>query len=82
MKLSADGTVAGTFKVGDGPLSAAYAGGLVYVVNNGGNSVSMLRAGDGASAGTFAVERSPVGLAVTGSVVWVTNSGSGSVSKR
>lgn len=46
MKLSIDGMLTGTYKVGDGPLSAVFSDGVVYVVNNGGDSVTKLSALD------------------------------------
>jgi YVTN family beta-propeller protein len=82
MKLTTGGVVTGTFKAGDGPVSAVFSEGVVYVVNNGGDSVTKLNASDGANLGSISVGRSPIGVAVSGSSVWVTNSGSNSVSKR
>lgn len=57
---------AGTYKVGDGPLSAVFSEGVIYVVNNGGDSVTKLNALDGTSLGSISVGRGPVGLAVSG----------------
>ena len=54
----------------------------VYVVNNGGDSVTKLSATDGTNLGSISVGRSPIGIAVSGSNVWVTNSGSNTVTKR
>ena len=82
IKLSADGVVIGTYKTGDGPVSAVFSAGVVYVVNNGGDSVTKLNASDGANLGSLSVGRSPIGVAVSGSNVWVANSGSNTVSKR
>ena len=82
MKLSTDGMLASTYKTGDGPVSAVFSQGVVYIVNNGGDSVTKLSASDGANLGTLAVGRGPIGVAVSGTNVWVTNSGGNSVSKR
>jgi DNA-binding beta-propeller fold protein YncE len=54
----------------------------VYVVNNGGDSVTKLSAADGSNLGSIATGRGPIGVAVAGSNVWVTNSGGNSVTKR
>jgi YVTN family beta-propeller protein len=82
MKLSTDGMVTGTYKAGDGPVSVSFSKGVVYVVNNGGDSVTKLNAADGASLGSISVGRGPIGIAVSGSNVWVTNSGGNTVTKR
>jgi DNA-binding beta-propeller fold protein YncE len=74
--------VTGTYKSGDGPVSAVFNQGIVYIVNNGGDSVTKLNASDGANLGSLAVGRGPVGIAVSGASVWVTNSGSNTVTKR
>jgi DNA-binding beta-propeller fold protein YncE len=74
--------LAGTYKVGDGPLSAVFSEGVIYVVNNGGDSITKLSALDGTNLGSISVGRGPVGLAVSGKNVWVTNSGGNSVTKR
>jgi hypothetical protein len=74
--------VAGTYKTGDGPLSAVFSQGTVYVVNNGGDTVTKLNAGDGTNLGSLSVGRGPIGLAVSGSTLWITNSGGNTVTKR
>ena len=52
------------------------------MVNNGGDSVTGLRASNGRTLGTYAVGRSPFGVALVGSNVWVTNFGSNTVTKQ
>jgi len=74
--------VSGTFKTGDGPVSTVFSKGVIYVVNNGGDTVTKLNATDGTSLGSISVGRSPIGVAVFGSNVWVTNSGGNTVTKR
>jgi YVTN family beta-propeller protein len=82
MRLTATGALSGTYKAGDGPLAAVCSDGVVYVVNNGGDSVTKLNATDGTNLGSITVGRSPIGIAISGSNVWVTNSGSNTVTKR
>jgi DNA-binding beta-propeller fold protein YncE len=80
--LTVEGVVSATYKTGDGPVSAVFSKGIVYVVNNGGDSVTRLNAMDGANLGSLSVGRGPIGVAISGSTVWVTNSGSNTVTRR
>ena len=53
----------------------------MWVVNNGSNTVTKLRANDGANLGDFAVGVSPWGVAFDGANIWVSNTGSNSVTE-
>jgi DNA-binding beta-propeller fold protein YncE len=70
--------------VGYSPITAAFDGVNVWVVNGGDGatgSVSKLRAGDGKVLGTFTVGNSPTGIAFDGANMWIANRGDGTVSK-
>jgi sugar lactone lactonase YvrE len=79
-----DGKVVGTFTVGVNPITSAFDGANVWVVNGGGNgtgNVTKLRASDGTVLGTFNVGLAPIGIVFDGANIWVANNGSDSVSK-
>ena len=81
-KLSADGAVLGTFSVGNSPTDVACdtARGVVWVSNNGDDSVTQLDSVSGDVLGTFPVGQAPRGLAVNAQGhVLVTNSGDNTV---
>jgi DNA-binding beta-propeller fold protein YncE len=73
-----------TFSVGANPIGIAFDGTNIWVTNNGGASVTKLRASDGAcvSPCTIPVGLNPSGLAFDGTHIWVANTGSNTVSKR
>jgi DNA-binding beta-propeller fold protein YncE len=60
-----DGTVLGTFKVGNTPVGVAFDGVNVWV-SNGGGTVTKLRASDGKVIGTFPVGNNPHGAVFGG----------------
>ena len=70
-----------TFGVGANPRGVAFDGANIWVVNNGSNDVTKLRANDGAVLGTFGVGTQPVRAAFDGANVWVTNNVDNTVSK-
>src|ERR1700680_3924501 len=67
--------------VGTTPWGVAFDGANVWVVNNGSNTVSELRASDGSTLGTFPVGTSPEGMAFDGANIWVANFHSNNVTK-
>ena len=71
----------GTFDVGVKPYGSACFGTNVWIANDGGDSVTELRASDGSVIRTFAVGFSPESFAFDGTNVWVTNNRSKSVTK-
>jgi YVTN family beta-propeller protein len=81
MKLAVDGTVVSNVEVGDGPPGITFAGGYLWVANNGSNSVSKLEPGAGTLVGTFAVSRGPFGVVFDGTNIWVASMAAGTVSK-
>jgi serine/threonine-protein kinase len=81
MKLAVNGTVVGNVGVGDGPAGMTYAGGYLWVANNGSNTVSKLEPSAGSVVGTFAVGRGPFGVVFDGNNIWVASMGAGTVSK-
>jgi DNA-binding beta-propeller fold protein YncE len=77
---ASDGNVLGTFSVGGVPVSLAFDGVNMWVVNNGSGTVSKLRASDGANLGTFHTGGSlPTAIAFDGQHIWVANSGTSPV---
>ena len=73
-------TVVGTVDVGDGPLGIAIADGYAYVVNEGGNSVSVIRLLYQSVVDVIDVGEGPYGVAISNEYAYVTNSNSDSVS--
>jgi len=69
------------FPVGSEPFGVAFDGANIWVANEGGNSVTKLRANDGTNLGTFAVGTEPFGLAFDGANIWVANGISNTVTK-
>ena len=59
--------IVGTFAVGASPCALAHDGANIWVVNQGGNSVTKLRSSDGTKLATIAVGYSPVAIAYDGS---------------
>ena len=72
-----------TFRVGTGPLAAAFDGANMWVANAGSYNVTKLRASDGTVLGTFAVVpySYPDGVAFDGANIWVTNHNSDNVTQ-
>jgi hypothetical protein len=66
------------FPVGAAPLSAAFDGANIWVVNESG-SVTKLQAATGANLGTFALGGSPVGIAFDGANIWVSSENSNTI---
>jgi DNA-binding beta-propeller fold protein YncE len=63
------------------PVGLVSDGTNIWVSNNGGNSVTKIRASDGTNQGTLPVGSQPSGLAFDGTHVWVVNTGSNTVTK-
>jgi YVTN family beta-propeller protein len=80
-KLATDGSVLGTYAVGDGPAGVTYAGSYIWVANNGSNTVSKVQVSDGALVKNFSVGRGPYGVVYDGANLWVASSSTGQVSK-
>jgi sugar lactone lactonase YvrE len=74
VRLRQDGSNAGTFAVGRGPLGIAYDGANIWVANNADGTVTKLRASDGATLGTFTVPGgTPYAIAFDGVNIYVTS---------
>src|SRR5450432_482166 len=69
------------FPVGFEPTGLAFDGTNIWVVNQGDNTVSKLRAIDGANQGTFAVGGVPLQAAYDGINIWITNWASDTVTE-
>jgi YVTN family beta-propeller protein len=67
--------------VGDGPAGLSFAGGYLWVANNGSNTVSKLEPGAAVVVATFAVGRGPFGVVFDGANIWAASAGAGTVSK-
>ncbi|MFC1957399.1 hypothetical protein ACFLX0_01075 [Chloroflexota bacterium] len=76
-----DGTVLGTYAVGENPYDLLFDGENIWVACYGNDSVTKLRASDGGILGTFAVGKRPVALAYDGENIWVANFGDNNVMK-
>lgn len=76
-----DGTLLGTYTVGNFPTDVAFDGRNIWVSNWNGGSVTKLRASDGVVLGTFAAGSRPEAVAFDGENIWVANWGDGSVTK-
>jgi hypothetical protein len=70
-----------SFPAGNFPAGLAFDGENMWVVNNGDDTVTKLRASDGAILGTFPVGSKPSDAVFDGANLWVTNSQSASVTK-
>ena len=71
---SADGTVLGSFPVGDGPNGIAFDGTNIWVANFFSDDVTKLT-NKGIVLGTFPVGDGPAGVLYDGTNIWVANSG-------
>jgi hypothetical protein len=76
-----DGTILGTFSVGQNPFGMVFDGANVWAANVGDNTVTKLRASDGANLGTFGVGPQPIGLTFDGANIWVANGGANYVTE-
>jgi outer membrane lipoprotein-sorting protein len=79
--LAADGSLVGTYDVGDIPREVVCDGDNIYVANRNSNSVTKLRASDGFNLGNFPAGYMPWGLAFDGANLWVTNIGASTLTK-
>jgi DNA-binding beta-propeller fold protein YncE len=82
MKIRNDGTVLGTFAVGNVPRSIAFDGVNVWISNAYSGDVTKLRVSDGAFLGTYSVGSFPEKIAFDGANIWIANGGSNNVIKR
>ncbi len=80
-EIDASGSVLGSVPVGTNPIALAPAGGALWVVNAGDDSVSEVDPSTHAVRQQVAVGHDPRALAVTGDDVWVTNFADGTVSR-
>ena len=69
--VAATGGLVGTYAVGSGPMSVAFDGAYIWVVNNGSSNVTKLVAATGALVGTYAVATGPYAVAFDGANIWV-----------
>jgi len=81
MELAVNGAMVNKVAVGDGPAGMTFAGGYLWVANNGSNTISKLQSSDGSVVNTFAVARGPFGVVFDGANIWVASTGAGAVSK-
>ena len=77
---SADGTVLGSFPVGDGPNGIAFDGTNIWVANFFSDDVTKLT-NKGIALGTFPVGDGPAGVLYDGTNIWVANFGDDTVTK-
>src|SRR5215471_5767209 len=70
-----------SFSAGKTPISFAFDGASMWVVNFGDNTISKLRANDGSVEGTFPVGKNPWAAAFDGANIWVTNLGDATMSE-
>jgi DNA-binding beta-propeller fold protein YncE len=80
-KLASNGSVLGTFGVGNQPAGIAFDGTNIRVANFGSNNVTKLLASNGSKLGTFPAGNGPSGIAFDGANIWVSNFGGTTVSK-
>ena len=76
------GQVGGEIAVGPAPVSVAFDGVQMWVVNNGGSTVTKLQENGGALVGTSSVGTHPFGAAFDGTHIRTANESSNTVSKR
>lgn len=76
------GQVGGEIAVGPAPVSVAFDGVQMWVVNNGGSTVTKLQENGGALVGTSSVGTHQFGVAFDGTHIWTANESSNTVSKR
>jgi len=76
---AADGTILGTYTVGNHVRGLVYDGTSIWVCNANDNTVSRLRASKVALLGTFATGKGPRAVAFDGSKIWIANSGENSL---
>jgi Concanavalin A-like lectin/glucanases superfamily/CARDB len=80
--LAVNGSVAGTYATGTGPMGVAYdETGSVWVSNYGGDSVTRLRASDGTFIETIPVGSSPLGITYGAGFIWTANTHSNTISR-
>lgn len=79
---TSDGSVLGTYKVGQHPLGIAFDGASIWVTNNDYNhTVTQLRASDGRLVKTWNVGDRAQDIAFDGNYIWVTQCDSDSVTR-
>ena len=76
-----DGSLVGTFPVGNGPVGVAFDGTHIWVPNRFSDDVTKLLASDGSLVGTFSVGTLPQAVAFDGTHIWVANTSSDDVTK-
>ncbi len=81
VKLGSDGSVQGTYGVGNGPIGIAFDGANIWVANGTSDTVTELQASTGNLINTYLTGSSPTCVAFDGTNIWVTNYSSGSVTK-
>jgi DNA-binding beta-propeller fold protein YncE len=79
--LASDGTLLGTFPVGDGPFELAFDGIHIFVSLFNTDRVGELRASDGTRKQSIRGSDGPQGLVFDGTNLWVANYYSNTVSK-
>ena len=80
-RRSSDGSIVGTYAVGQSATDVAFDGRSIWVTNFLSNTVTKLRASDGVVQGTYAVGLRPQAVTFDGENIWVANWGEGSVTK-
>ena len=76
-----NGSILGTYTVGNEPVGIAFDGEYIWVANSGSDTVTKLDAADGSLAGTYKVGANPQGIAFDGEYIWVANRGDNTVTK-
>jgi outer membrane lipoprotein-sorting protein len=78
---ASDGTILGTFVVGDHPIGVAFDGSSIWVTGGSSNTLTKLRASDGTNLGAFPVGSGPFALAFDGTNIWSVNANDNTVTK-
>jgi len=72
---ASDGSLVGTYPVGQGAEGVTFDGSHIWVANGANGTVTELNASDGSLVGTYPVGSHPEGITFDGSHIWVANSG-------
>jgi outer membrane lipoprotein-sorting protein len=69
--MASDGTIIGTYTVGQNPGGICFDGTNIWVVNGDNNNVIKLRASDGTTVGTYMVGQHPDAICFDGTNIWI-----------
>jgi len=78
---ASNGSILGTFPVGNDPVGIAVGGGFIWISGRTAEVVEAFSARNGASRRTITVGEQPIGVLFDGTNVWVANQLSNTVNK-